>query len=279
MNKDVYVKTKDLRAVMFPNKSESVSDGLRRSDHIKEYVSKIFSHKFHYQEDEQFDETEYTAIVSKIILTNKDRTGLWLIHDIDFDEISIPGGHVDKHDIEYTRETIQSDNPLLVLQQTLIRELCEELYGEPRSSRMYENYMGYGEAIIAENKDYAPLTYILDILYDRIAACRINRQVDPIRDLWYLYDFPGQASNTLSFYYVIECDIVSYYVRDGIPCGPDNFIWIDKDVWKRSRECTSVKELERFFGEPITPGKDTDIRFSVKYRPIIDAIFNTKELF
>lgn len=276
-----YVKTKDLRGIMFQTKSSEFSTNLRQDEYIKENLSKLFDQGMYFfrtklrEEDDLVE--DYTGIVVKTILTNRDRTGMWLLYDPTSDEVCIPGGHVDKRDVTFICDEAQINNPLYILQETLVRELYEEMYGGSASSALYESHTDL------EIEPYvAPLTTIQGILYNKV---KLSKDIDPLKDLWYLYKFPDQKGHSfLSFYYVVECDTKNHgFVDAGMRVDPGGFVWLSKDMWRISKRCKTTNDLINIFGEPLIdfPQKRIykDARYSPVQRPIIDAIFNTGKLF
>lgn len=269
MSTSVYIRTKAMNGILFPDKKKIETGTLLHDDCMDDYVSALFNTRLTFINHRHFTDEddvaqEYVPLVVKLIITTPDRTGIYLIYEEDKQKISIPGGHVSKEDVLYIQDDLGiKDKSLLILQSALNRELCEEFFGDERG---YNYYMS--------SKDYLtdphPLTGIESVIYRKFKVCH---PIDPIQDLYYLYKGKNrQHSRSLTFYYVIEVETIPGYM-----C-PYNYIWLSKDDFLLSCRRGRMRDIISIIGDPIVP-VSRDIRFSRKYRPILDIIFNTPELF
>lgn len=194
----------------------------------------------------------YSNVIAKLILTNKDRTGMWLVDESDTGKVSIPGGHISKDDFLLTEDL----NAMATIIETLTRETSEEVFDN--GTERYENIGNY---------NIGSINRLRDILYS------VGFTVPNIEDItmYYIYTIPNTYIQGLTFYMVIDVEPISPKGR------PKNMIWLDKEEFRLSKYAKSSSMLQNIFGTSGNPNKD--IRTSFDYRPILSAIFNTKEVF
>lgn len=267
--KSVYIETKTLKGIMFPNTKGMANDKLVPvSGSADIYLNKIFSSKLYYFDHTKFDpvyddiSNQFTPLVIKVILTTESRSGVYLLYeDISGGKVSIPGGHVDQEDIQYVKETYDDDELFgrRILGEALAREIFEEFYRESGES-MYE----------ATKMTVPTFEKICQALSSKLI---LSSGIDAGTQLYYLY----RRQDSLTFYYVVDCTL--YTVGNSVSKIPRNLIYLDKELYKISRRRRTLVEKEDILGDVMTSNPIHDIRFSDKYSPILDAIFNTSDLF
>lgn len=270
-DKAVYVNTNTLNGVMFPEKKSAITPSLVKMTNANSYLSKIFRTRLSYFNHRVFrpeDDLagEYTPIVTKLILTNPDRTGVWLYCDPNTLKVSIPGGYVAEQDVMYVMNDLGVPDGLLVIREALIRKLYEEFCGKTVGDSMYES---------SKITVRTPMARIQDVVYPKTPPLEYLHGED---ELFYLYKTPGQQKErAITFYHVLTVKL--HTPSEGyIPVIPKGLHFVKKEDWKISKRCKTMWEKDAILGECIGP-VGTDMRYSDEYGPILDAIFNTTELF
>ena len=270
-DKAVYLNTNTLNGIMFPEKKLAVTPSLVKMTNANSYLTKIFRMHLSYFNHRTFRPEDdlagnYTPIVSKLILTNPDRTGVWLYCDPNTCKVSIPGGYVTKQDVQYVMSDLGMPDGMVVIREALIRKLYEEFYGETVGYSMYESSKITARSLMER---------IEDVVYPKTPSVEYLHGSD---ELFYLYKTPGQQrERAITFYHVLTVKL--HTPSEGyIPVIPKGLLFVKKGDWEISKRCKTMWEKDSILGECIGPVA-TDMRYSDEYSPILDAIFHTTELF
>lgn len=116
--RDLFVDKDKLRLVYNPKESKK----LEEFKHPEMMLSnKLQFHKYPEGYRNEYD-SPLSSVVCKILLTNRNHDGIWLIAEDDKNKVSIPGGHVGEDALFY----ISCNKPYTAIYTTLVRELIEE---------------------------------------------------------------------------------------------------------------------------------------------------------
>lgn len=274
----IYLDSSVLKGVMFPNSKMTITETLRHTGPcIAKYTTKLFSGKLYYFDPTKFkypeDDVEgrYVPVKINLILTNPDRTGLWLFYDYISERVILPGGYLKKSDLsEYSTVAGGTDGSVpTVLIEALTRNLCELFYPEDELGlQIYDSMQHYS----SEDKLFRTLTM-------KFATSCDNTTVD---NLYYTYKVPNLETNSLEFYYIMECSLITpLSLYDGKQLSsqvyPKNFIWLDKDYWRigrRQQKAYNLDRMMKIIGDVVVHPSN-DVRFSKQGSVIIDTIFKS----
>lgn len=274
----LYVKTQTLESILFPNRTEQYSTSLQHMDNVRDYLNILFQSRLIYMNhalrtDLEKTLNEETCICVKLLLTDKNRTGMFLYQEQN-GKVSIPGGHLDRVDVDYVKDELEKkDDALRIVQEALVRELIEELY--PKTAGILLSDYKDEEHLYQVTSN--PLRKVESIIYKYF---KLEGPIHPTNDLYFMYKAEGLESlEALTFYYVLEIDKKTPYILSGCNTSPAGFIWINKENARRvSDPDASFEKLRMYLGDPVGPVRK-DIRYDRVSRHIFDIIFNTKELF
>lgn len=283
MEKSLYLKTTNVMGILFPD-GKLGTDKLLQNQHLDIYIDSLLKTELSYYDHNTFKNNDdlrstYVPLVVKLIITNPARTGMWLIYEQEKQKVTIPGGHVSYDDVKFVREACmlndksEDTSGLLIAKEALSREIHEEFYGETVGLDTYYNTQ---ESVYAVDEPSLhgthPLQSMLTVVNSRLNVCH---PIEPIEDLYYLYKGKNMDDlRSLTLYYVVDCELKR------IGHHPKNMIWLDKELYKASNRRHHIEDRVHLLGNVLTPFPyETDIRFSHKYRPILDIIFNTPEIF
>ena len=239
--RSVHLRTSHVRGVMFPDTLDTVTPWLNKKGYLNYYIDKLFDSQISYFNPLKFTDRDdlagvYTPIEVKLIMTDVNRTGIWLLFDRWANKVTIPGGYVDAQDVEYIRDECGiSGDGLLIVQQALIRELYFGMYGN-NGIVMYDDSKlprGY----LSPSSTFDAMLPLQRVITSRFS---IDNTPDPLKDLWYTYRIPGDPlCRSLTFYYVVEVGSSRTYSEYGnnIPIEPKEFIWLNKDNWRLAKRC------------------------------------------
>ena len=116
--RDLYVDKQKLRLFYNPKESNKME--------IFYHPERMLSDKMKFHKYPEGYRNDYgspiSSVVCKILLTNREHDGIWLIAEDNKNKVSIPGGHVGEDVLSY----ISSSQPYTAIYKTIIRELIEE---------------------------------------------------------------------------------------------------------------------------------------------------------
>ena len=188
-NDNLYIMTKDLHAILFPNKQDRFTPKLGIFPEPREtYLEKLFERKPIFFRD-NFSESddvsnEYTKIEVSVILCDKHRNHIYLIYDDSRNGVFLPGGSIRREDLDTSYMDTES-----ILLTSLMRNILvqfDSVYGESIYYTMNYDVMG-----TARSK-------LTNIMYSKFT------NVAETNTIYYSYLFPNEKKRKFIIYYVFE---------------------------------------------------------------------------
>lgn len=264
-NDNLYIMTKDLHAILFPNKQDRFTPKLGIFPEPREtYLEKLFERKpifFRGKFSESDDvSNEYTKIEVSVILCDKHRNHIYLIYDDSRNGVFLPGGSIHREDLDTSYMDTES-----ILLTSLMRNILvqfDSVYGESIYYTMNYDVMG-----TARSK-------LTNIMYSKFT------NVTETNTIYYSYLFPNEKKRKFIIYYVFEFMPIHNSIYGDIPPLPRGLprgvIPISKELFRISLRCKTWKEVNSLFD--LDFNNPHGVIFESYGRSQLKAIFNTTPL-
>lgn len=240
--RDLFVDKDKLRLVYNPKESSKLEEF--------NHPEMMLSNKLQFHKYPEGYRNEYgsplSSVVCKLLLTNRNHDGIWLIAEDDKNKVSIPGGHVGEDALFY----ISGGQPYTAIYKTIIRELMEE---NPilRGTRLVESFS------IKATIEYILNQYGFNLLPGEFP-------------LYYSYD---NYKGSFIIYMIKETDIPSISISPFNYYGFRNMIWYSR---KEHSINSKTKNDRRTLFE--TDYKD-DVRITESGISLLNKVFSTESIF
>ena len=241
--RDLFVDKQELHLLYKPKESRQLE--------LFENPEFLFSGKMKFHKYPEGFSANYgssiSSVVCKLLLTNMNHDGIWLIAEDDKNKVSIPGGHIGE-DVLYD---IEHSYSYTVVYKTLIRELIEE------------NPIIRGTGFDDEINVNAMFNFVLN-------RYGFNHILPTNSPLYYSYD---DYKGSFIIYMVKETDIPSVAVTPFTYRGFRNMIWYSRK--EHSLNMKAKGDRRSLLGTDY----DNDIRVVPRGLKILDRIFSTENIF
>lgn len=259
-NDNLYIMTKDLHAIMFPNKDDRLTPSLGVFPEPREtYLKKLFDQRPMFFAD-NFSELDdisnnYTQIEARAILCDASRNYIYLVYDDFKKELCIPGGSISREDFNNPYTDAESI-VVLSLMRNILRQL-DQVYGENLYHTVKEDMVGTARCKLT------------NMLYSKFM------NIDESQKLYFSYILPNEQTRKLVIYYVFEFAPVSHTFGGQLKL-PKNVIPLDKDLFRISLRCKTKREVNSLLGLDYM---NKGVVYTHYGRTQLRAILSTTDLF
>lgn len=260
LNDTAYIMTKDLNAIMFPNRNDGITPKLKKFPEPREtYMNKLFERKptFFSSKFSEADDLSnvYTKLEVRAIMHDENMRCVFLIYDSFTDSVCIPGGPISR-DVLCSVPYVGAESIFLV---SLLGNILMQLY--PTSGNtMYEN--------LTDDMVGTTRHKLNQVLRSRFTKIKEKPEI------YFSYILPDESQRTFVVYYVYEIDL-GFHLQEG-RFLPKNIIPLDKELFRISSRCKTRKEIGSMCNlDDISRG----VVYDSYGRAQLQAIFNTPELF